>query len=185
MDVTGRIKDISRDWTSGKLVVSFECDSIPSDLDELQTTDKLLSINVKIARKKRSLNANNYYWELIGKLASKVKRNAAELHNDFLRRHPVFTGWIADIPDTEEDAKAADNSMMFHVMPTSQVRTGRDGVNYRTYRVIKGSHEYDTKEMSILIDDLVDECKAQGIETLTPEELERMKQSWTNGHKNN
>ena len=45
---------------------------------------------------------------------------------------------------------------------------------YRTYMMLKGSSEYDTKEMSHLIDGLVSECKEMGIETLPPEELERM-----------
>ena len=40
--------------------------------------------------------------------------------------------------------------------------------------MLKGSSEYDTKEMSHLIDGLVSECKEMGIETLPPEELERM-----------
>ena len=42
------------------------------------------------------------------------------------------------------------------------------------YKVYRGSHSYDSKEMSILIDGTVEEAKALGIETLPPEELERM-----------
>lgn len=45
---------------------------------------------------------------------------------------------------------------------------------YRTYLMLRGSHTYDTKEMSVLINGLVEECKEQGIETLTPDELRRM-----------
>lgn len=41
-----------------------------------------------------------------------------------------------------------------------------------------GSSEYDTKQMSRLIDLIIDECKEQGIETLTPDEIARMKASW-------
>lgn len=45
---------------------------------------------------------------------------------------------------------------------------------YRTYMMLRGSHEYDTREMSQLIDGLISECREVGIETLTPGELERM-----------
>ena len=38
----------------------------------------------------------------------------------------------------------------------------------------KGSSGYNTSEMSALIDGVVSECKEMGIETLPPEELERM-----------
>lgn len=37
---------------------------------------------------------------------------------------------------------------------------------------------YDTAEMSHLIDGLIDECKAAGIETLPPEELDRMMEEY-------
>ena len=40
--------------------------------------------------------------------------------------------------------------------------------------MIKGSSEYDTKEMSSFIDGIISEAKGLGIETLPPEELERM-----------
>ena len=40
--------------------------------------------------------------------------------------------------------------------------------------MLKGSSDYDTREMSELIDGLVSECKECGIETATPEELQRM-----------
>ena len=36
----------------------------------------------------------------------------------------------------------------------------------------------DTKEMSMLIDFTVQEAKQQGIETLPPNEIERIKQLW-------
>lgn len=68
--------------------------------------------------------------------------------------------------------------MTYHVMPTSKVRDGKYGTNYRTYAIIKGSHEYDTKEMSVLIDALVEDCKDQGIETLSTDQLERIKAAW-------
>ena len=40
--------------------------------------------------------------------------------------------------------------------------------------MMRGSSTYDTREMSRLIDGLVEECKAQGIETLPPDEFGRM-----------
>ena len=51
------------------------------------------------------------------------------------------------------------------------------------YALLKGSHLYDTKEMSVLIDGVVGEAKEQGIETMTPDDLKRMKEAW-NAKKN-
>lgn len=42
------------------------------------------------------------------------------------------------------------------------------------YIVIRGSHTYDSKEMSRLINGLVQECRQQDIETMTPAEIEEM-----------
>ena len=53
-----------------------------------------------------------------------------------------------------------------------------NGKLYRVYIVMKGSHQYDTKQMATLIDGVVSEAKEMGIETIPPQELERMKQSW-------
>ena len=48
------------------------------------------------------------------------------------------------------------------------------------YAVLKHTHEFDTKEMSILIDGTVQEAKQLGIRTETPDEIERMKSLWKN-----
>ena len=41
-----------------------------------------------------------------------------------------------------------------------------------------GSSSYDTKQMSMLIDNIVQDCKALGIETMTPRELQALKDGW-------
>jgi hypothetical protein len=47
------------------------------------------------------------------------------------------------------------------------------------YKIIKGSSEYDSKEMSIFIDGIVSECKEQGIEIKPQEELDSIKREWS------
>ena len=44
--------------------------------------------------------------------------------------------------------------------------------------MIKGSSEYDTGEMSRFIDGVISECKELGIQTMTPDEIEELKQKW-------
>lgn len=46
------------------------------------------------------------------------------------------------------------------------------------YKVFKGSSEYDTKEMSIFIDGIVNECTNLGIPTISDEEINRLKMNW-------
>ena len=53
-----------------------------------------------------------------------------------------------------------------------------NGKEFTHYVLLKGSHTYDSREMSVLINGLVYEAKLQGIETLPPDELERMLNAW-------
>ena len=63
--------------------------------------------------------------------------------------------------------------------PTEQVDYGRDGDRV-VVRAYYGSSTYNTKQMSRLIDSIVQDCKDLGIETLPPEKLAAMKEEW--GH---
>ena len=64
-----------------------------------------------------------------------------------------------------------------HLKPTQKTLSKGDSL-FRWYYQIKGSSEYNTAEMSRLIDGIVSECKELGIETLPPEELKRMMEGY-------
>ena len=54
-----------------------------------------------------------------------------------------------------------------------------DGKWFNCYLVYKDTSKMDTKEFSHLIDGAIDEAKALGIETDTPEQLARYKEEWS------
>lgn len=145
--------------------------------------------DLKEERKKRSMDANSYYWVLISALAPALHISTSAAHNLMLRRYgqpEVIEDKMVYlvIPETENAEKRAMESDTYHIKPTSETRVGNDGGTYRTYIMLKGSREYDTKEMSVLIDGIVSECKEIGIETKTPEELEIIKARWADAPKN-
>ena len=70
-----------------------------------------------------------------------------------------------------------------HLYPT-EVTEDRNGVIYRWFIKIKGSSEYDTREMAHLIDGTVEDAKELDIETLPPDEIEKMKAAWGERVKN-
>ena len=53
-----------------------------------------------------------------------------------------------------------------------------NGKTFKHYKVYKGSSEMDSREMSILINGLVQECQNQGIETKTKAEIDSLLESW-------
>ena len=46
------------------------------------------------------------------------------------------------------------------------------------YVLLEHSRFYNSREMAILIDGVMAECKAQGIDTISPAEIEEIKQKW-------
>ena len=57
-------------------------------------------------------------------------------------------------------------------------RTKLNGVIVDFYKVYKGSSDYDTKEMSILIDGVVSDCKELKIPTLDDIKISQLKSNW-------
>ena len=186
MKFTGKLKEPVIDYLTGRLTLLFEpCEDFRQAYEELKGCEKL-SLEIKRYRAKRSLDANNYYWVLVTKLAKVVGLSNQEVHNMLLRGYgqpEIFEGKgvYMTIPDTDRARAKVDNSMDYHLCPTSQVREGDDGVLYRTYRLLRGSQTYNTEEMARLIDGAITQCKEAGItdsEIATPDEKRLLKERY-------
>lgn len=163
-----------RDYANKRWLITFETQEPPQVFDK--TKDKDLSIEVKEYREKRSLNANAYFHVLVGKIAEALRVSHTEVHNQMISDYGV---WDDSIPEVIMDADVPWLKIDYiHLKPTTRTRMLDNGRLYRVYLVMRGSHTYDTKEMARLIDGAVSEAKELGIETLTPAEIERMKQQW-------
>lgn len=187
MKCTGHFDSLMVDYsTRRQKVVLTVNEDIRGQYDKLKDFEKL-SVEIKKYRAKRSLDANAYYWQLLIKVAEAVHISKPAAHNMMLRKYgqALYIGekiaYIV-IPDTDQAAAQVDEEETYHLKPTSQVKAGKDGVMYRTYTMLRGSSDYDTKEMSELIDGLVTEAKQLGIETLPPYELERMMSVYEKHH---
>lgn len=187
MECTGTLQSVNKDWSTDKLIMTFIIneDISHESIEELRLCEKL-SLVFKKWRKKRSLDANAYYWTLLTKLATKIETSNAELHNQLLAEYG-YPELIMDklvrtpIPDTEEAEKMVAKSTTYHLKPTTQVVEGNDGVVYRTYILMRGSSSYNTEEMSRLIKGLIYECKSEQIpdsEIATPEEKRILKERY-------
>lgn len=178
MELKGQLKSISRDYFTGCTLITCETEeTVAPRLEELQGFP--LTITLKKFRRKRSLDANAYYWVLVAKLGDKLGLSKPYLHNLLLRRYgqpEIIDGRMIYLvlPDSDLGARIADEAETYHIKPTSEVKTGRDGKQFRTYVMLRGSSTYNTEEMSHLIDGLISECKESGVETASPEEIKRM-----------
>ena len=171
--MVGRIVECSRSLT-GNLRVTFEVDS----LDELRgMEDKEITLEAKISRNKRSLNANAYFHVLVGKIAEKLTISKAKAKNILLGKY----GQREMVDDGPLIISILENVDMYerediHCIPVGHgVVNGRD---FTHWALVRPSHEYDTKEMAALIDGTIADAKELGIETLSENEIKRMEAAW-------
>lgn len=171
METRARIKYISPTLDGADLILHIDS---PKGADEL--ADKDLRLSLTQWRQKRSLNANAYFHALCDKLADVMGMSKPRMKNLLLFRYGQKSrdkdGRVAIIKsNADEDALLERED--FHCWP---IQAAPDGTP--RYVLLDHSRFFDTKEMSVLIDGVVDECKRVGIDTLTTTEIEEMKQKW-------
>lgn len=140
---------------------------IANALDGLNS-EKEYVLTVKEYKSKRSLSANGYAWVLLDKLAEKLHFAKTDIYKRLIKEiggnntmvcvqdkavkalregwEHNGIGWVTDTTDSK--LQGCTNVILYY-----------------------GSSTYDTAQMSRLIDLIVQECKQQGIETMTPQEI--------------
>lgn len=144
--------------------------------------EKDYTIEIKVTRQKRSLDANALFWKLISKLGEKLNKSDDEVYREIIRDNGVF-----EIVPIREDAietwvrnwsyRGKDRKVNGWIC--EDLGECRNIPGYHYIKSYFGSSSYDTKQMSRLIDAVIRECKDHGIETDPPEEIERIKSLWT------
>ena len=132
-----------------------------------------LDLSLKEFKPRRSLNANAYMWALIGKIAEAMRISQDEVYHKVLCDYGTFDtdGGVTQILSIRADAKLT-GWLYIHTKPIKTVDL--EGKKFTHYALIKGSSDYNTREMSFLLDGVIYEAKELGIEVMTPEELERL-----------
>ena len=171
MTLTGRISRVSIDLPVRKSIFAPE---INEEADFKQLVDDMgqvekLGIEIAPYRQKRSLNANAYCWKLLTEIANIVRASKDAVYLEMLKRYGQreMISVLSHIPISEyvKYCEEAGESTL-------------NGKLFKHYYVYKGSSEYDSREMSIFIDGVVDEAKELGIQTMTPNEIARLKSLW-------
>ncbi len=140
-------------------------------LQEIFNLDKNTIYDVKINkhREKRSLNANNYLWELCTQIGDILRKSKEEVYLDMLVDYgqSIMVSVLSDIK--------LNGFYKYYKEAGKSILNGKEFTHYKIY---KGSSEYNTKEMSILLDGIVQEARQLGIRTKENEELEKMIDKW-------
>lgn len=174
-ELTGKIKDLSIDFKTGKAVLSLSINEKQSAMACFDEYKEEVAVKISKYREKRSKDANAYCWVLIGKLAEKLNRSTQDIYRDAIK----------DVGGNYEVVCTVNNAVD---KLCSSWR--KNGIGWQTdtmpsklpgctnVMLYYGSSTYDTAQMSRLTNIIVEECKEQGIETRTPEEIRRLLSLW-------
>lgn len=132
-----------------------------------QDSDKRFEI--KEYREKRSLNANKYAWALITEIANVLRTDKDTIYLNMLKRYGQH-----EIISVLANIDIRSYFKYYEVAGEADLQ----GKHFIHYRIFKGSSEYDTREMAILIDGIIADAKELGIDVLPPDEVERLKSLW-------
>lgn len=132
-----------------------------------QDRDKLFEI--KEHKEKRSLTANAYAWSLIGKIADAMRTSKDEVYLTMLKRYGQ-----SDMVSVLSSIDVSGYFKYYEPISTATLQ----GKEFTHYRIYKGSSEYDTREMAVLIDGIISDAKDLEIETLPETEVKRLKEMW-------
>ena len=126
-------------------------------------------------RKGRSLDANAYAWVLIDKIAAAVGLTKTEVYRNAIRE----IGGVSERVCVPRGGVDRLRESWTRNGEGWQAITGASKIpGCATVTLYYGSSVYDTAQMSRLIDILVQDAKALGIETLPPWKLEGMIDDW-------
>lgn len=141
------------------------------DGDFRTTYDRLKDAEVEVTIEKysenRTLQANAYLWVLLTKIGNILRQSKEDIYFDMLKAY----GQGGALSVEERFSEDFERTYKYHeYLGQSELK----GKTFKHYRFWVGSSEYNRAEFSILLDGVVEEAKALGIETRPQEEVEAM-----------
>lgn len=178
MQTTGIITEISIDYETRKTKISLLLDTKDIEVVEQLKKENKLIVMLKKWFKKRSLDANAYCWVICDLIAKELSKDGT-----IVTKETVYKDAILQIGTFEP--------MIIEEKAYSNIKRiwEKQGLGFliqevsRKDKCIKvhcyyGSSTYDSKEMSLLIQLLVDLAKTLNIETKTPAEIKSLLEKW-------
>ena len=123
-------------------------------------------------RKRRSTDANALCWKLCTEIADVLRADKDSIYVDMLKKYGQ-----SDIVSVLSAINVKGYFKYYDEFGKGTV----NGKEFTHYKVYKGSSEYDTREMAILLDGIIDEAKALDIEVISEREKSLLLQEWNNG----
>lgn len=131
--------------------------------------EMIYEATLKVYREKRSLTANAYFHVLCSKIAAELRTDIDAVKKRMVRMYGCVADSDDGYPITVTVPKGVNIEAYYPYVEWMYGDATAD-----VYMLLKQTHLMNTAEFARLIDGVVDEAKRLGIETLPPEELERL-----------
>lgn len=169
MELVGEITKVN--YGVDETTIEFKAEKV--NIEQVSNLMKLsgLKANLSVSKwyKRRSLTANAYLWTLLTEIANKIGSSKEEVYEQMLDRYgQVLTDEEGNAYQVTILKKQDIKSMEGHY------KLIKSNDKFSAYLVLKGSSEYNSKEMATLLDGVISECKELEIETRPKEEIESM-----------
>ena len=177
LDTTGTITDLNIDFDTLKPKITVLLDTKNKELIEELKNDGKLNIELKKYRKHRSLDANAYFWKLLTELCELAEIDTIEEYKRRIKELGIFRQFKIEkdnIKTFEKMWTAQGIAWFCEIADTTYIRD----IEFKIINAYYGSSSYNSKQMSRLIDGLVQDCKVYGIETKTQSEIESLLKEW-------
>lgn len=178
LQTTGIILKTDTDTNTRKLKISLLVDINNKNAVEQLKNENKLCIELKKWRQKRSLDANSYCWALCDKIAKELCKDRT-----IVTKEDVYKDAILQIGSFEPFIVQEKTYMNFKRIWEKQ------GLGFLVQEVSKkdkcikvncyyGSSTYNTKEMSLLIECIVELAKTLNVETKPQSEIDSLLEEW-------
>lgn len=142
------------------------------DLDDLQLVEVIEFIDkVKHRKNKRSINANNYLWQIIQQIADKIGSTKEEVYKQAIQDK----GQFQIIPIKNEAVNTFIKCWAKNGLGNICDIKGKSKIEgYTNIICYFGSSSYDNIQFHAFTEYIVSEANELGIETRTPDEIAMM-----------
>lgn len=123
--------------------------------------------DVEVKHKKRSKNANAYFWELLQQLCEEMNIDVISEYKNRVKELGIFRQWEIDNKNAPTFIKVWENNGIAWFCEVVEEIEGKCIIN-----AYYGSSSFSSKQMTRLIDNLVQDCRSVGIKTLEDYEIE-------------
>lgn len=134
--------------------------------------DKEKKYEIKEYHEKRSLDANAYCWVLCKELADKLNITKEEVYKKNIKE----TGKFEIIPIKNEAVDTFIRAWSSRGIGWLCDIFGESKIEgYTNVIIYYGSSQFNTKEMTVFLNGIIQECESVGIPTLTEEQIKKLK----------